>query len=181
MIENHLEYAMKISQKCYQLVPVDKRGLVTREDLLSAGYEGLVKAANKYESGGNAKFTTYAYPWIKGEIFRELKFYIGKAALLMDDEKVQGIVSDERSVEETVESGFDISTIPEEEQIRIISAKLREFELTEEEIRVYLAVNGIGREKVTNLSVLAREMGKRELFIRRIRQSAEDKVKRLTS
>ena len=59
--------------------------------------------------------------------------------------------------------------------------KKEKIELTEEEIRVYLAVNGIGREKVTNLSVLAKELGKREIFIRRIRQSAEGKVKRLTS
>ena len=53
--------------------------------------------------------------------------------------------------------------------------------LDKDEIEVFLAINGVGRDKVTNYRVLARQLGKREYEIRRIKQHAEEKVRRLTS
>ncbi len=180
LIENpdHLNYVKKIAWHYYRYVPDEKKGLLAIEDLVSAGYEGLAIAAGKYDPENGVKFTTYSTERIKGEIIKEMIFYIGGDALLLDGEKDQMIASYDRSVEDTVTYGTDISDIPEEEQVRIIRNKLKEYKLTKEEITVYMAVNGIGCSKVTNLRVLAGQMKKREMEIRRIRQSAETKLRK---
>ena len=180
LIENpdHLDHVKKIAWHYYRYVPDEKRGLVTIEDLVSAGYEGLMIAAGRYDPKIGVKFTTFSSKWIKGEMIKEMIFYIGKDALLFDNEKDQMLVSDERGVEDTVISGPDISEIPPEEQVKIIKHKLNEYKLTKEEITVYMAVNGIGCSRVTNLRVLGRQLKKREMDIRRIEQSAENKLKK---
>ncbi len=179
LIENpdHLDHVKKIAWHYYRYVPDEKRGLVTIEDLVSAGYEGLMIAAGRYDPKIGVMFTTFSSKWIKGEMIKEMIFYIGKDALLFDNEKDQMLVSDERGVEDTVISGPDISEIPPEEQVKIIKHKLNEYKLTKEEITVYMAVNGIGCSRVTNLRVLGRQLKKREMDIRRIEQSAERKLK----
>ncbi len=180
LIENpdHLNHVKKIARHYYRYVPDEKKGLLAIEDLVFAGYEGLAIAAGKYDPGTGVKFTTYSTEWIKGEIIKEMLFYIGGDALLLDDETEQMIASYDRSVEDTVTCGADISDIPEEEQVKIISHKLSEYKLTKEEITVYMAVNGIGCSKVTNLRVIAGQMKKREMEIRRIKQSAETKLRK---
>ena len=40
------------------------------DDLYQVGCMGLVKAAKKYNANLNTKFTTYAYPYILGEIIK---------------------------------------------------------------------------------------------------------------
>ena len=180
MIEDpdHLDHVKKIARHYYSYVPVEKRGLLTMEDLVSAGYEGLTRAAGKYDPETGVKFTTYSSKWIKGEMIREMIFYIGKEALLFDNEKDQMHILHEKGVEDTVIDGHDIGEIPEKERVKIIQHKLNEYKLTKDEITVYMAVNGIGCSKVTNLRVLAGRLKKREMDIRRIKQSAEGKLKR---
>ena len=154
------------------------RGLLTIEDLISAGYEGLTKAACNYDPHNGAKFTTYSSMWIKKEMFKEMYFYIGKEALLLDNETEQMQVSVDKSAEDVSLRGPQICEIPQKEQVRIIKEALNKFKLTEDEIKVYLAVNGIGCSKVTNMRALAGQMKKREMDIRRIKQSAENKLKK---
>ena len=156
----------KIAGKYYKYVPDDRKGLITIEDIVSAGHEGLLEAVQKYKPGSKAKLSSYAYPWIKGRIIDELIFYIGKDALLFGDEEWARISSGEKRVEEEATTDMDISTIPQDEQVRIIKGKLKEFGLAVEEIHVYLAVNGVGRDKVTNMGVLARELKTRESKVR---------------
>ena len=179
--KKHMDYAKALAQHYYCFVPDEKRGLVKIEDLVSAGYEGLVMAAEKFRSGSGATFKTYSTKWIKGMIIRELIFYIGKDALLLGDDEEKILKAYARMVaDQTVDpehDRFDISGIPEEEKVKIITSKLAEYKLTEDEISVYLAVNGIGCSKVTNLSALARKLKKMEIEIRRLKQSAEDKMK----
>lgn len=180
LIENpdHFDHVKKIARHYYRYVPDEKRGLLTIEDLISAGYEGLTIAAGKYVPETGVKFTTYSSKWIKGEMIKEMIFYIGKDALLFDNETEQMLVSNDRGVEDTVIGGPGIGEIPEEEQVRIIKHKLIEYKLTEDEITVYMAVNGIGCSKVTNLKMLGRQLKKREMDIRRIKQSAESKLEK---
>ena len=45
----------------------------TREDLLQVGYVGLMKAIRGYDTGSNAKFSSYAYAMIDGEIKHHLR------------------------------------------------------------------------------------------------------------
>lgn len=181
LIENpdHLNYVKRIAGHYYRYVPDEKRGLLSMDDLISAGYEGLAIAAGKYDPETGVKFTTYSLKWIKGEMIKEMIFYIGKDALLLDNETEQMLVSNDSGVEETVIGRSDIGEIPEEEQIKIIKQKLYdEYKLTKDEITVYMAVNGIGCGKVTNMKALAGRMKKREMEIRRIKQSAERKLKK---
>ena len=180
LIENpdHLDHVKKIAWHYFRYVPDEKRGLITIEDLISAGYEGLANAAVSYDPEIGVKFISYSSKWIKGEIIKEMIFYIGRDALLFDNETEQMLVSNDRSVEDTVIGGFDISEISQEEQIKIIKHKLNEYKLTKDEMTVYMAVNGIGCRKVTNLRILGRQLKKREMDIRRIKQSAESKLKR---
>ena len=181
LIEENLEYVRKLASIYGNRVKDEKRGMVSNEDLFSAGCEGLVEAARNFKPGGKAKFTTYAYRWITGAIIRELIFYVGIDALTLDEEEMERIASKNRGVEDSIASGYDISSIPEEEQVKIINKKLKEFGLTGDEMTVFMAVNGIGREKVTNMTALARELKKREFEIRRIKQKAEEKIKKATS
>lgn len=181
LIEENLEFVRRMAFKSLKYVPDEKRGMVSYDDIFSAGCVGLINAAKKYKKDRAVKFTTYAYRWVKGEMIRELIFYIGKDALLVDDEELNRIASKGFGKEAEVLSSSDISSIPEEEQVNIISRKLKEFGLTDDEMRVFLAVNGIGCDKVTNLTALARELKKREFEIRRIKQRAEEKVKKATS
>lgn len=172
-----MEHVNKLAWHYYKLIKAEKRGLITIEDLISAGYEGAIAAAGKYKPGSGAKFTTYSTDWIRGEMIREMIFYVGKDALLIEDvEKMTVLRGRDDSAAE--DDTFDISDIPPEEQLEIITSKLVEYNLAKIEISVYLAVNGIGCDKVTNLRALGRQLNRREMEIRRIRQSAENKVKR---
>ncbi len=177
LIEDHLDSVQKAAYHFYKSVPNDKRGIVSIEDLICAGNVGLVEAATRFKEGGEAKFSTYAYKWINGAIIAELNFYIGARALLLDNEKMESIHSTESNAGESDDVN-DISDIPEEKQVEIITGKLNEFGLSKDEIRVYLATHGVGQEKVTNMRTLARELGKREYDIRRMNQSAERKIRK---
>lgn len=44
------------------------RGYDNKDDLFQVGCIGLIKAYNNYDSNMNVKFTTYAYPYILGEM-----------------------------------------------------------------------------------------------------------------
>ncbi|MBO4889456.1 MAG: sigma-70 family RNA polymerase sigma factor [Lachnospiraceae bacterium] len=178
LIEDHLDSVKKAAYHFYKSVPDKYRGTVALEDLIGAGNVGLVEAASKFKEGGEAKFSTYAYKWVNGAIMAELNFYIGANALLLDAETMDSIPSQANNTEETATGAYDISDIPEEKQVEIITGKLNELGLSGEEIRVYLATHGIGRMKVTNLHSIARELGRREMDIRRLNQSAERKIRK---
>lgn len=44
-----------------------------REDLLMAGYVGLLEARNRYDAGMGSKFSTYAYYWVKKRVLEEAR------------------------------------------------------------------------------------------------------------
>lgn len=48
----------------------------TEEDLLSAGYEGLVAAAHTYDASREASFKTYAMTYIKNAMLDEIMYNI---------------------------------------------------------------------------------------------------------
>ncbi len=48
--------------------------LVSKEDLRSAGYIGLLKAIENYDPTSNVKFATYAYGIVKGEILHLIRY-----------------------------------------------------------------------------------------------------------
>lgn len=46
---------------------------VSRDDLLQAGTLGFLQALMRYDPQQNAQLATYAYPWILGEMRREIR------------------------------------------------------------------------------------------------------------
>ena len=44
-----------------------------KEELIQAGYEGFLKALRSYDQHERAKLSTYAFPWIIGEMKRVLR------------------------------------------------------------------------------------------------------------
>ena len=174
LIEEHMDNVEKAARRYYRAMSNVGRSIITLDDLRSAGYEGLTRAANNFSSEGGASFTTFAYTWINKTIEQEILFFLGEQTLLLDEQAQNQLSSTDDAAEDSVISEVDLS---EEDQAVIIKKKLREYHLSEEEIVVYMALKGVGREKVTNLTVLAKELKKREIFIRRINQSAEEKIK----
>ena len=51
----------------------DVPGFVERDDLAGWGMLGLIAAADSWDPGRGLKFTTYAYPKIRGAILDELR------------------------------------------------------------------------------------------------------------
>ena len=67
-----VEYAPLVRHVVGKVAP---RGIVgvDREDLLSAGALGLVRAARRYDPAQPAEFKTYAYACIRGAVLEELR------------------------------------------------------------------------------------------------------------
>ena len=57
-----------------------------KEDLFQAGCLGLIDAYQKYDSNYNTKFTTYAYPFIMGEMY---KYVLGDKNIKLSPEIVK--------------------------------------------------------------------------------------------
>ena len=61
LIETHMGLIKKIANKFYHC---------SREDLIQVGVIGLLKAYQNYKDTQSAKFSTYAYPYIFGEMYQ---------------------------------------------------------------------------------------------------------------
>ena len=61
LIESHMGLIKKIANKFYNC---------SREDLIQVGVIGLLKAYQNYKDTKSAKFSTYAYPYIFGEMYQ---------------------------------------------------------------------------------------------------------------
>ena len=61
LIETHMGLIKKIANKFYNC---------SREDLIQVGVIGLLKAYQNYKDTKSAKFSTYAYPHIFGEMYQ---------------------------------------------------------------------------------------------------------------
>ena len=61
LIETHMGLIKKIANKFYHC---------SREDLIQVGVIGLLKAYQNYKDTRSAKFSTYAYPYIFGEMYQ---------------------------------------------------------------------------------------------------------------
>jgi len=65
LVENNLRLVHSVARKY--------RGLEQYDDLIGAGNEGLVKAALRYDPASGNRFSTYAVPVIRSEIWRHLR------------------------------------------------------------------------------------------------------------
>lgn len=63
------ETVLQYSKYIYSIMKRFKN-YASKEDLYQAGYMGLINAFQNYDSSYGAKFTTYAYPYILGEMYK---------------------------------------------------------------------------------------------------------------
>ena len=61
LIETHMGLIKKIANKFYNC---------SRDDLIQVGVIGLLKAYQNYKDTKSAKFSTYAYPYVFGEMYQ---------------------------------------------------------------------------------------------------------------
>ncbi len=69
LVIEHLPLVKKVASKIYSRIP---EGIVDFEELVNTGVIGLIKAIDRYDSN-RAKFSTYAYIKIRGEILDYLR------------------------------------------------------------------------------------------------------------
>lgn len=69
LVIEHLPLVKKVASKIYGRIP---EGTVDFEELVNTGVIGLIKAIDRYDSN-RAKFSTYAYIKIRGEILDYLR------------------------------------------------------------------------------------------------------------
>lgn len=68
MIESHLPLVVDIAKK----IPINPNGTLGIMDYIQEGNIGLIKAVERFEPERGVAFSTYAYPYIKGEILDSL-------------------------------------------------------------------------------------------------------------
>ncbi len=89
-----LSWVMKL--ECLKEIILDNRNLIYSvihrfkgsdyDDLFQAGCVGLINAYNSFDSKYNVKFTTYAYPFIMGEVY---KFITNNRNIHMSPENIK--------------------------------------------------------------------------------------------
>ena len=69
LVVEHLPLVKKVASRIYRRIP---EGVVDFDELVNTGVIGLIKAIDRYDSN-RAKFSTYAYIKIRGEILDYLR------------------------------------------------------------------------------------------------------------
>ncbi len=177
LIEDHLINVQRAAKRYYRLVPPKKRGMIRLDELISAGNEALVIAAQKFDQGKNIKFITYAYQWIDRAIRRELFYYLGPEALTYDGD-VESL-ADQAGMSTVSFGGQTSAGMPEREETGMILGKMEQLGLSETERKVCCMFYGIGQEKEKNLKRIGLKLHLSELQVRRMKQSADKKMKQL--
>jgi RNA polymerase sigma factor for flagellar operon FliA len=94
LVENHIVFADKIA--CQKKKKLPK--YIDIEDLKSAAYMGLVKAATKYDNEFGASFTTFAFYRISGEIDDYLRKFHRRAFMSLQQEDGQIDVPEKQKI-----------------------------------------------------------------------------------
>lgn len=96
--EEHLGLARMVAFKYTKFLA----GKYTYDELLSFAYEGLIKAANRFDESKGCKFSTFAVPWIKGSISKALrddKWHFQRRGVPVLISSLNAIVDDEEKVQ----------------------------------------------------------------------------------
>jgi len=77
---HHLEAGLALVQAIARQVHASFRGVLSRDDLVSLGHEGLVDATLRFEPGRGVEFKAYASHRIRGAIIDGMRRGIAAAA-----------------------------------------------------------------------------------------------------
>jgi RNA polymerase sigma factor for flagellar operon FliA len=119
-IQEHMAIIKSISTKLLKSGKVPP--CIEFQDLISWGIEGLIKAKNKFKEVHDAKFVTYAYYRINGEILDQVR-YAWKNRLPNDysskKERIRKHISE--FIQDSLESSEDSSEVTKESLLRSVS------------------------------------------------------------
>lgn len=79
--------------------------VMTQEELVQAGYVGLICAAKRFDAGKGVRYITYAVPWALGEMRSALRSAANQPGLRMISLDDTGEDSHGRPLEETLPAG----------------------------------------------------------------------------
>lgn len=129
--------------------PKSEQTKLYREDLLSEGYVGLIKAAQAYEAERGLRFSTFAYRCIQNQMshyLRQLNKFSGKEHLLsapvfQDSDRFgyEEILPDETDYAGIIAEKVDAQAVAlSEREVKILKSRLRGY--TQTEIAVELGI-----------------------------------------
>ena len=139
------------------------------DDLVSAGEEALVMAAQRYDKT-KGKFASYAYTCIWGAMLNELKYLCSAQKAGFDIESL------EERIDDNGDAYWDMSfdtTLP---AWLIVDYLLRKTQLTSRENYVIRKKYGIDLEKMST-NELAEELGVTVQMVNHIKRQAFDKIR----
>lgn len=156
------------------------------EDLVQAGNEGLILAANKYNPTKNVKFMTYASHWINGEIRKEIE--IQRTSIKYTDEErtrrekiFKQLSLDDDTMNDGENSLLDILADDKPEPLEEMLRKEAETEakeaisvLSEEEHNV-IELLYLSEENV-NYRSIAKKLNMSEFEVKRLEKTALNKL-----
>ncbi len=117
----------EIEKLVYSIIHKYFRDYPYKEDLFQVGYIGYMKAEENYDSSYETKLSTYAYPFIYGEMRKFLRedhsIKISRELILLSSkiEKVTSLLKEKLKREPTIE---ELSKILGISKIKILEAKL---------------------------------------------------------
>lgn len=163
---------------------VIKKYAITEEDkeeLLSIGTIGLIKAASTFNPDYGNKFATYAIRCIDNEI---LMYFRGKKKSKGDVSLYEPIGVDKEGNQIHLVDVLDvededvIDKIIKENQLRKVAEEIEKV-LTKRELLIIKLRYGLGLEKSYTQKEIANEMGISRSYVSRIEKKALEKLKRL--
>ena len=162
------------------------------EDLIQVGNIGLIEALNHYKEESNAKFTTYAHFYIKGEILKyirenkSIKLNYDTDKLIRKIAKVKEYLTQVKSHEPSIEEISEYLEVSVDDIVNAINysynVKSLDYELTEDN-NLYDYEAYLEKGYDTDLLTLKDELNKLSPFERRLIESRyfEDKSQSETS
>jgi len=153
---------MKMEEFCQNYSPLVKsiasryKGRVSFEDLIQEGFLGLLEAEKRFDPSKKAKFSTYAFYWIKKRILEAIQ-----------KEKIQSLDSVELK-EEILESPIIERTYKSEDLDIFLNKSLPPLE--QKIFKLYF-------QEAKTLSQIAKELGIRREKVRQIKQLLLRKIK----
>ena len=141
-----------------------------KDDLFQAGYKGLMVASSNYDANKGVKFSTYAYPFIWGEMnkwivddrnikvgrnYRKLKLQIEKAKILLEQQLMR-----EPSIAE-LSYYLNISEVELMEAMRVVSTVSLDSVISDEgkELTLYDTVPSKGMD-INTLTAFREELSR---------------------
>ncbi len=177
----YVRYVIKKVFVGYEEHGVDTSDL-SYDDILQAGFLGLIGAVNGYKPDKGAAFSSYAYHGIEGAVKRQLSFELNRSGIKdftraittisVDDEDnglAETLVYDEINALDEIVNSEELQVEREKFKIAIAS-------LTEEEKKILFMINGIDFEPTSNHKKIAKELGMSEIAVKKAISSATKKM-----